>query len=143
MRFHEDFISCDPSEVILDYSPQNFRGTKAYTPPEIFRNEPYPRHGADIWAMGIVLCEMVVGVGPFWSYDDLMVARLYPRCGEEVRQALLPVWYIVGSCMNWECDLRPSAEELRLRGDYLPVLLERQKIFNIDVESSWADGMVL
>ncbi|KAI0790209.1 kinase-like domain-containing protein, partial [Irpex lacteus] len=61
MQLPAHLMSLDPSLLAMDPNPQDFHGTKAYTPPEILNHEHYSRHAADIWAMGIVLCEMIVG----------------------------------------------------------------------------------
>ncbi len=144
MQLPADFIgSRNPQMATLDLHPENFRGTTVYTPPEILDGKPYIRAAADIWAMGLVLCEMITGVPPFLSMEALMCAQLYYGAGERTRKQLLPVWYLVGSCLHWNFLMRPSAAELQLRDDYLPILLERQQLIGDDIENNWADGMTL
>ena len=40
-------------------------GTPAYMSPEIVKKQPYVGGKADIWALGVMLYVMVVGVLPF------------------------------------------------------------------------------
>lgn len=143
MQMPAQFIGPSGSvQRVLDADPEGFRGTPSYTPPEILNGEPYERTRADIWAMGMVLCELIIGSPPFGTTEDVMMASIYRGWGVAVRQALLPVWYIVGSCLHWDYYVRPSAAELQLRVGYLPILLERQQVLGVDIEAHWADGVV-
>ncbi len=134
--------SSDAEIRLMDFKPQHFCGTTLYMPPEVLNNEPYDRNAADVWAMGLVLCEMIVGFPPFMTVEGVIRAQLYCGGGEGIRAALLPVWYIVGSCLHWDYCLRPSAAELQLCDAYFPIFLERQTFFGEDIENHWADGMV-
>ncbi len=47
-------------------------GTPNYLSPEMILNQGYNK-SIDIWAMGVILYEMIVGIDPFHSYDPMLV----------------------------------------------------------------------
>ncbi len=47
-------------------------GTPNYLSPEMILNQGYNK-SIDIWAMGIILYEMIVGIDPFHSHDPMLV----------------------------------------------------------------------
>ncbi|KJE91578.1 CAMK/CAMKL/MARK protein kinase, variant 1 [Capsaspora owczarzaki ATCC 30864] len=63
-------VQCWPDQTIDNI----WVGTPYYMAPELFRREAYKPMAVDIWALGVVLYEMVTGLRPFRTatYDDLM-----------------------------------------------------------------------
>ena len=88
----------------------------------------YEANAADVWAMGLVLCFMILGHLPFYSrsIEHLKIALL--GCHDQCFDILQPVWLIVDSCLKFKPLLRPTAAELKLREDYLPIALRRNKL---------------
>lgn len=50
-------------------------GTPCYWAPEIFENLPQDA-GVDLWTLGIMIFEVLVGHPPFWGTDDEMRAKI-------------------------------------------------------------------
>lgn len=111
---------------------RHFRGTSAYTPPEIHNGEQYEAMAADVWAMGLVMCHMVVGHMPFLYLESIKKGRFDYDIGCGGWEALLPVWYIVGSCLNMDHKWRPRAYQLQWREGWMPIALEHQKFIGVD-----------
>ncbi|KAI0092392.1 kinase-like domain-containing protein [Irpex rosettiformis] len=121
---------------LLDTDPGWFCGTKTYTPPEILNGEEYEAMSADVWAMGLVLCYMLVGRLPFSDLGCLQegLFDVYNLLGG-AWEALLPVWFIVGRCLSSDHLWRPRASELQLRDNFLPLSMEYQKFIGVDWKS--------
>jgi serine/threonine protein kinase len=93
-------------------TPHAVVGTPHYMAPEAFHGAP-TSPAADIYALGVLLYEMVVGCPPFLSDS---VADLMRRHMEDLpeRRPGIPdsLWDIIVSCMEKKPRLRPSAAEL-------------------------------
>ena len=88
----------------------------------------FEANAADVWAMGLVLCFMVLGHLPFYRHDMEYIKMGLMGCHDRCFQALQPVWFIAKSCLKTEMLLRPTAAELQLRDGYLPISLRRDKL---------------
>ncbi len=92
-------------------------GTPAYTAPESLAREPVD-HRADLYALGIILYEMLEGQGPLPGANPLeqLQAHLkgvFPKRSELVRPLPDPVWDLIGRLVARNPDDRfPSAEAL-------------------------------
>ena len=108
-----------------------------FTPPEIHNSETYEAYAADVWAMGLVLCFMLLGHLPFSTdnVDSIKSGKI--GCHPQCYNVLQPVWFIVSSCLKMEFLLRPSAPELQLRERYIPLALERHKLMSMSREELW------
>ncbi|KAI0084311.1 kinase-like domain-containing protein [Irpex rosettiformis] len=127
-RLPED---CIPGEGrLFNDDPEWFRGTRIYTPPEILNGEEYEAMAADVWAMGLVLCYMLVGRLPFSDLNYLRMGWFNNLGGDW--EALLPVWFIVGRCLSLDHLWRPRAFQLQLRDDFFPIALEQQKFLGVN-----------
>ena len=133
MHFNENGIpGWDRS---FDHNPLCFCGTRTFTPPEIHNGEMYEAHSADVWAMGLVFCCMLLGHLPYKDLDCLKARQL--GCHTDCRKILDPVGFIVDSCLKIEMLLRPSAAELQLRDDYLPIALRRAQFVGMSTDELW------
>ncbi|OJF15101.1 hypothetical protein BG844_06340 [Couchioplanes caeruleus subsp. caeruleus] len=92
-------------------TPQAIIGTPHYMAPEtISGGEPTPP--ADVYALGVVLHELVAGRPPY-AGDPMTVLRSHLD-DEPVRPAGIAeeLWSVIRSCMDKDRDRRPSAVEL-------------------------------
>lgn len=108
-----------------------------FTPPEIHNGEKYEANAADVWAMGLVLCFMILGHLPLFSRDIEDLKNGLFGCHDECLDTLQPVWFIADSCLKSEMLLRPRAVELQLRDDYLPIALRRDELETLSKEELW------
>jgi serine/threonine protein kinase len=53
-----------PHDALDDRARPPLGGTWAYLPPEV-RDGAAPGPGLDLWALGVVFCEVLIGVHPF------------------------------------------------------------------------------
>ncbi|MFC3383500.1 serine/threonine-protein kinase [Couchioplanes caeruleus subsp. azureus] len=92
-------------------TPQAIIGTPHYMAPEtISGGEPTPP--ADVYALGVVLYELVAGRPPY-AGDPMAVLRSHLD-DKPVRPAGVAeeLWSVISSCMDKDKDRRPSAVEL-------------------------------
>jgi serine/threonine protein kinase len=93
-------------------TPHAVVGTPHYMAPEAFHGAP-TSPAADVYALGVLLYELVVGCPPFLSdsVGDLMRRHL-----EEAPQRPTGIpdelWEVIASCLEKKPRLRPSAAEL-------------------------------
>ncbi|KAM3136478.1 hypothetical protein pb186bvf_011436 [Paramecium bursaria] len=52
---------------------QESSGTLLYMAPEVFQNQSYNGQQADLWALGVILYQMVVGRYPFPGKDEIQI----------------------------------------------------------------------
>jgi hypothetical protein len=87
----------------------------AYAAPEVIRGGP-PQSATDVYALGLVLCEMVTGTTPFEGADveEVLASHLG---AEPTLPAAIPsrLRRIMEDCLHREPAERPTAEELAMR----------------------------
>ncbi|KAG8913674.1 hypothetical protein FRC01_004432 [Tulasnella sp. 417] len=83
-RFYAaELFDLKPENILLDYTGHialcdfglSFCGTPEYIAPELLKGQGYTT-AVDWWTLGILLCEMMTGLAPF--YDE-NVAKMYQR----------------------------------------------------------------
>jgi serine/threonine protein kinase len=91
----------------LATSPGAVAGTLAYLAPEVLRGAPADRR-ADIWALGVVLYEMVSGTRPFAGATSFEVSSAILRDEPEAlpRHVPVPVRNVIARCLVKEAALR-------------------------------------
>ncbi|KAI0092381.1 kinase-like domain-containing protein [Irpex rosettiformis] len=104
--------------------PDYYRGTRRFYPPEILNELEFDAEAADVWALGLVLCHMLLGRIPFQDTNDV-------RDGIFMRhfngwEPLLPMWTVVSSCLETRRTFRATAAELQLRDSFLHTARRRQ-----------------
>ena len=84
--------------------------------------------------MGLVLCFMILGHVPLYqnSIEHLKMGLL--GCHADCVETLKSVGLIVNSCLKFKLLLRPTAAELQLRENYLPIALRRDKLNDLSHE---------
>ena len=74
-----------------DEVARTFVGTAEYLSPEIIQETGH-HHGADWWALGILLYEMAVGIPPFyhknWSVMYKMILERPPRFPDRIKHGI-------------------------------------------------------
>lgn len=111
-----DFGLARASDVSLTLSWARL-GTIAYMAPEQVRGDEVDRR-ADLWALGVVLHEMVIGRRPFGGGHEIGVAHAIlheqPPTPSAFRDEIPPeLDHVIGACLRKDPAERPrSAEEL-------------------------------
>jgi hypothetical protein len=100
-------------------------GTPHYMAPEIATGRP-ARTSADVYAVGILLYEMLAGRPPFTAQSPLAVLRQHVTAAPP-RPTIIPdpLWNVVARCLVKDPQRRPSADALSRR---LRALLERHAV---------------
>ena len=100
-------------------------GTPHYMAPEIATGRP-ARASADVYAVGILLYEMLAGRPPFTAPSPLAVLRQHVTAAPP-RPTIIPdpLWNVVARCLIKDPQRRPSADALSRR---LRALLERHAV---------------
>jgi serine/threonine protein kinase len=105
-----DFGMCIPwneSELLTEHL-----GSAGYFSPELFERKPFNPYKADVWALGITLYEMAMGMLK-WSSDINLVADAIVNGGILVKRGTPPdVANFVRAMTNMNPDHRPSMETL-------------------------------
>ncbi|CAK0788101.1 unnamed protein product [Prorocentrum cordatum] len=57
------------AEVLVEQALKTTCGTPNYWPPEIFEGLPQS-YGSDIWSLGNLVYELLVGHAPFWGSQE-------------------------------------------------------------------------
>eukprot|EP00931_Biecheleriopsis_adriatica_P089809 TRINITY_DN6388_c0_g1_i1.p1 TRINITY_DN6388_c0_g1~~TRINITY_DN6388_c0_g1_i1.p1 ORF type:complete len:1021 (+),score=225.65 TRINITY_DN6388_c0_g1_i1:108-3170(+) len=117
-------------------------GTPSYFAPELCLNKPYDSK-VDIWAMGIILYELVTKVHPFQGSNIgatiLKIVKNKPTplpdtCSEDIRK-------IVGEILQSEPENRPSAAELLERSVISNLLSKSTRSLAIEEEFGELDEL--
>ncbi|OWM81288.1 mitogen-activated protein kinase kinase kinase 18-like [Punica granatum] len=93
----------------------NFLGTPMFMAPEVARGEEQG-FGADVWALGCLIIEMVAGASPWTNVSDL-VSLLY-RIGFSEDVPEIPAWLsedahdFLNKCLSRDPRQRQTAEQL-------------------------------
>lgn len=96
-----------------------FVGTTAYMSPERLQNNEY-KYASDIWALGVSLCECLIGKYPFGStaqffdhVDEITNASVFESAHPDIRNSLSEnAVSFVELCASTDPELRPVAFEL-------------------------------
>jgi len=122
-------------------------GTLGYMAPELLRGQPAsPR--SDVWAMGVLLSEMLTGHRPFAGDTpfELTSAILENRRGPLPSGIPGPLAAIVGRCLSEDASRRPATAALvkdALAAPVLDIPLPRQGAMGVrDRAFGWAGAMV-
>ena len=73
-RFHAAKLSISTNDLPISYPSHEYYGDELRAPPEVLLEVSkyyYPSH-ADIWGLGIILFELVLGYSPFSTRDQLL-----------------------------------------------------------------------
>ena len=73
-----------------DLNGPDFVGTAEYMAPSTVNNKPGGVE-VDLWALGAVLCQMVLGCTPFGSASPYLVFLRIKRASLRVRNYVIPV----------------------------------------------------
>jgi|CXWL01.1.fsa_nt_gi serine/threonine-protein kinase len=130
-----DFGIARAANAISSTRPGTFKGKLSYMSPEQFMSKPIDRR-ADIYALGIVLYELVTGTVPFRNENDaeLIHSVLYDHKSPmgSVRANISAEWeQVVARAMERDLEMRyPDARAL---GHDLAALASHEKISNNNV----------
>lgn len=98
--------------------PASIHATPEYAAPEVVGGAP-PAATADVYALGIVLFELLCGRSPFRGGGPLQVLRRHGMCAAVPPPGLPPiVWPVIEECLAPDPEDRPDARLIaaRLRG---------------------------
>jgi len=93
-------------------------GTLAYMPPEAFEDARRQDHRGDIWALGVMLFELLTGTLPFKAETQMelvgAILSSKPRALHKHRPDLNPMWEnVIGQCLQKDPERRyQSAKDL-------------------------------
>jgi hypothetical protein len=103
---------------LSDDPPTSIQATPEYVAPEVVNGAP-PSAAADVYALGIVLFELLCGRSPYRGGGPLQVLRRHGTCTPVPPPGLPPVvWPVIEDCLAADPERRPEAKLVgaRLRG---------------------------
>ncbi|GAA4681083.1 serine/threonine-protein kinase [Phytohabitans rumicis] len=103
---------------LADPPPSSIHATPEYAAPEVVAGAA-PSPTADVYALGIVLFELLCGRSPFRGGGPLQVLRRHGMCAAVPPPGLPPiVWPVIEECLAADPARRPDARLVgaRLRG---------------------------
>lgn len=114
----EDLEQPELRKVLIDDDPRrkshvNFVGTSQYMAPECARNKEVGLP-ADIWSLGCILYQLLVGVPPFRGASDYLVFRRSTEARYNLVHCMIPdqAKTLIKGCLNVNPQERMSIEEL-------------------------------
>ena len=115
----EDLEDGSDEPIVYAY-PGHVMGTRLYTPPEFFWDDPYIPEGLDIWALGVTLFEMLTGFRPYPDERSIKFG-IIPYSPEDIvnLEALVEMWPILDDCFQLYPLARGSLQDLRNSGSIL------------------------
>lgn len=107
-------LGCSADLSLFDTRRKGPCGTIYYVAPECFRGRAVNLKACDIWALGVILYALAVGVLPWKNvYDDEDVKKQILSGDFEMPQGLHPrIRRVIESCMKMDPNERPTAREL-------------------------------
>ncbi|KAI0085065.1 kinase-like domain-containing protein [Irpex rosettiformis] len=106
----------DASRGPIVYRPSNgiFGTVVVYTAREILYNSRFIPQGLDVWAMGVVLFEILTGYRPFEDQDSIMSYTInYDLDQVTGIEGLIKMWLIVRGCLDTDPFTRKTLASLR------------------------------
>ena len=88
------------------------QGTPLYMAPELIEEKPYD-HTADLWSLGCILYELLVGQPPFSTTSLFQVSQYCSHKHTNIHGPLLQlIKKIRYECIQWPAHLSPGARSL-------------------------------
>ncbi|GIQ79742.1 hypothetical protein KIPB_000436 [Kipferlia bialata] len=114
-----DFGLSKPHNPYKSKTRSRYRGTPAYSAPEMFNQHYKFTEKIDVWSYGVILWEMISGYKPLHDVDELMIAGLVQR-GEAFsfkkpyikKDAPKVLVDLAKVCLQVNPDRRPTFEEI-------------------------------
>ena len=87
-------------------------GTLYYIAPEVLSGKSYDKH-ADIWSLGVILYELVVGKTPFEDEDSKKTAENIQAGNYEIPSSISPLLKdLISRILVLDDKMRPTAEDI-------------------------------
>ena len=94
-------------------------GTVEYLAPEVLMSSGYAAE-ADMWALGVIVVEMLTGSSPFYSDHEALIVKNVLKANPVIPSSVSAEWKsFCGSILTTKQTLRPTAKDLQARGRIL------------------------
>ena len=94
-------------------------GTVEYLAPEVLLSSGYGME-ADVWALGVIVVEMLTGISPFSSEHEALIVKNVLKAKPLYPSSMSQEWKsLCGSILTPKRTLRPTAKDLRARSRIL------------------------